>query len=76
MEEHASNRYRFSSEVVEVIHKDGVAVIKVVTNPGTMIIETSCDSPVKLGDRLTLTGDLVITSIEEECIDGRPNNNN
>ena len=69
MEKTGANRYRFNCQVVEVIRRGEDRMIKLVTDPGSMIIEIPFARPVKLGERLVLTGDLVITSAEEDCLD-------
>ncbi|MEN8155407.1 MAG: hypothetical protein ABFS10_00530 [Bacteroidota bacterium] len=63
----ASNTYRFSCKVVEVIFKDGKRVIKAITNPGSLIIEAHDDGKVQLGERIKITGTLKIEAVEPEC---------
>ena len=59
-----SNRYTFQCEVVEVIHKDEIRMIKAVTNPGSIMIEIPDDRKVRFCDKILVTGTLQIDSIE------------
>ena len=62
-----SNNYRFKCEVVEVIYQGEQPVVKMIGNPGSLILELPFKGHFKLGDRLIITGQLSITSFEKDC---------
>jgi len=66
MEKGLTNTYQFSCRVVEVIYKEDKRVIKVVCNPGSLIIETPDAGKAQLGDRLLLSGSFHIDTIRAE----------
>ena len=67
MEMSESNTYRFKCEVVEVIYKGENPVVKMICNPGSMIVEVPKKGDIQLGDCLILTGELNISSLEKDC---------
>jgi hypothetical protein len=66
METGATNTYQLSCRVVEVIYKEDKRIIKVVCNPGSIILETPDAGKAQLGDRLHLTGSFQIDTIRAE----------
>jgi hypothetical protein len=77
MEASGANTYRFKCEVVEVIYAGDNPVVKMICNPGSMIVEVPYEKSLKLGDHLIVTGELDITSTEKDCnseIDHIPRN--
>ena len=61
-----SNTFHLSCKVSEVIHQDRKRIIRVMCNPGSLIIETPDDGKVQLGDSLHVTGTLHIERLESE----------
>lgn len=69
MDSGTTNNYQFSCRVVEVIYKEERRIIKVVCNPGSLIIETPDAGKAQLGDRLLLKGSFYIDTIRAENSD-------
>ena len=67
MDKADSNIYRFHCEVVEVISTGAESTIKVICNPGSIIIEIPNERKIKMGDRIIVTGNLNILSSEKDC---------
>lgn len=61
-----SNQYKFSCEVAELISRKGNRIIRVLCNPGTIIIEVPDDGKMQLGDKVQVTGRIEIDSMEPE----------
>jgi len=61
-----SNQYNFSCEVAELISRQGKRIIRVLCNPGTIIIEVPDDGKMQLGDKVQVSGRIEIDSMEPE----------
>lgn len=61
-----ANTYNFSCQVVEIIYKGEKRIIKVMCNPGSLIIETPDAGKAQLGDRLQVSGTLHIDKVKFE----------
>jgi hypothetical protein len=59
-----SNRYNFQCEVAEMISRNGRRIIRVLCNPGTIIIEVPDDGKMQLGDKVQVSGRIEIESME------------
>ena len=58
------NRLSFHCEVAEMISRDGNRIIKALCNPGTIIIEIPDNGNMQLGEKLQVTGNIHIESME------------
>jgi hypothetical protein len=58
------NTYRLVCNVMEIIFKDEKRSLKVMCDPGSMIIETPDSKDIQLGDKLVIKGTIHIESIE------------
>ena len=67
MDKTNSNTYRFHSEVVEVISTGAESTVKMICNPGYIVIEIQNEIKMKMGDRIIVTGKLDILSTEKDC---------
>jgi len=62
-----SNTYCFHCEVVEIISTGAESTVKMICNPGSLIIEIQNERKMKMGDRIIVTGNLDILSTEKDC---------
>ncbi len=67
MDKTDSNTYCFHCEVVEVISTGAESTVKMICNPGSIIIEFHNEGKMKMGDRIIVTGNLDILSTEKDC---------
>ncbi len=59
-----TNRYSFHCEVAELISRNGSRIIRVLCNPGTLIIEIPDDGNMQLGGKVQVTGSIQIESVQ------------
>jgi len=67
MENAGSNTYRLSCKVVEVISTGTKSSIRMISNPGSIIVDIPYSNNFKLGDRVIVTGNLNIIATEKDC---------
>ena len=68
MDNAGSNTYRFHCEIVEIISTETNSTVKMICNPGSIIVDIPYEKKYKLGDRIIVTGNLEILSTEKDCV--------
>lgn len=59
-----ANRYSFHCEVAELISRNGSRIIRVLCNPGTLIIEIPDEGNMQLGGKVQVKGSILIESVQ------------
>ena len=67
MDNTGANTYRFHCEAMEIISVGSESYVKMICRPGSIIVEIPYDKNIRLGDRIIVTGNLVIISTGKDC---------